>query len=31
VPIGPCLIGAAVLALFFAAPISSWYGSLVTV
>jgi leader peptidase (prepilin peptidase)/N-methyltransferase len=28
VPIGPCLVGAAMLALFVTAPISSWYGSL---
>ena len=28
VPIGPCLTGSAVLALFVAAPISTWYGSL---
>lgn len=31
VPLGPCLVGAAVLALFVAAPISSWYGSVITV
>lgn len=31
VPLGPCLIGAAVLALFAAAPISHWYGSMITV
>jgi leader peptidase (prepilin peptidase) / N-methyltransferase len=31
VPLGPCLIGAAGLALFLAAPVSSWYGSLITV
>jgi leader peptidase (prepilin peptidase)/N-methyltransferase len=30
VPIGPCLVAAAVLALFFAAPLASWYGSLLT-
>lgn len=30
VPIGPCLTGSAVLALFVAAPISTWYGSLLT-
>jgi leader peptidase (prepilin peptidase)/N-methyltransferase len=30
VPIAPCLTGAAVLALFVAAPISTWYGSLLT-
>jgi leader peptidase (prepilin peptidase)/N-methyltransferase len=31
VPIGPCLVGAAVLTLFVAAPISSWYGSLLAI
>jgi leader peptidase (prepilin peptidase)/N-methyltransferase len=31
VPLGPCLISAAVLAVFVAAPISSWYGSLMPV
>lgn len=31
VPIGPCLVSAAVLALFLTAPISSWYGSLLTI
>jgi leader peptidase (prepilin peptidase)/N-methyltransferase len=31
VPIGPCLVGAAVLALFVTAPISNWYGSLLPV
>ncbi|MDT4926991.1 MAG: leader peptidase (prepilin peptidase) / N-methyltransferase [Pseudonocardiales bacterium] len=31
VPLGPCLIGAAGLALFVAAPVASWYGSLITV
>jgi leader peptidase (prepilin peptidase)/N-methyltransferase len=30
VPIGPCLVGAAVLALFVSTPISSWYSSLIT-
>jgi leader peptidase (prepilin peptidase)/N-methyltransferase len=30
VPIGPCLVSAAVLALFVAAPVSTWYGSLMT-
>jgi leader peptidase (prepilin peptidase) / N-methyltransferase len=30
VPIVPCLIAAALLALFVTAPISSWYGSLIT-
>jgi leader peptidase (prepilin peptidase) / N-methyltransferase len=30
VPIVPCLISAALLALFLTAPISSWYGSLIT-
>lgn len=31
VPLVPCLVSAAVLAVFAAAPISSWYGSLLTV
>jgi leader peptidase (prepilin peptidase)/N-methyltransferase len=31
VPLAPCLVAAAVLALFIAAPVSSWYGSLITV
>ncbi len=31
VPLGPCLISAAVLALFVAAPVSSWYGSFLPV
>jgi leader peptidase (prepilin peptidase) / N-methyltransferase len=31
VPIGPCLVSSAVLALFLAAPIATWYGSLITV
>jgi leader peptidase (prepilin peptidase)/N-methyltransferase len=30
VPIGPCLVGAAVLALFVSSPVSSWYSSLIT-
>lgn len=30
VPIGPCLVGAAILALFVSTPISSWYASLIT-
>jgi leader peptidase (prepilin peptidase)/N-methyltransferase len=30
VPIGPCLVGAALLALFVSTPISSWYASLIT-
>jgi leader peptidase (prepilin peptidase)/N-methyltransferase len=29
VPLGPCLVGAAVLSLFVAAPLSNWYGSLI--
>ena len=29
-PVGSCLIGAAVLAVFLAAPLTHWYGSLVT-
>jgi leader peptidase (prepilin peptidase) / N-methyltransferase len=31
IPLGPCLIGAAVLSVLVAAPISTWYGSLITV
>jgi leader peptidase (prepilin peptidase) / N-methyltransferase len=31
VPLGPCLVSAAVLALFVTAPVSSWYGSLLPV
>jgi leader peptidase (prepilin peptidase) / N-methyltransferase len=31
VPLGPCLVSAAVLALFVTAPISNWYGSLLPV
>ena len=31
VPLGPCLISAAALALFVAAPISNWYGSLLPI
>jgi leader peptidase (prepilin peptidase)/N-methyltransferase len=31
VPIGPCLVSAAVLALFVTAPVSSWYGSLLPI
>lgn len=30
VPIGPCLIASAVLALFLTAPVTHWYGSLIT-
>jgi leader peptidase (prepilin peptidase)/N-methyltransferase len=30
VPIGPCLVGAAILALFVSTPVSSWYASLIT-
>jgi leader peptidase (prepilin peptidase)/N-methyltransferase len=30
VPIGPCLVGAAILAMFLSTPISSWYASLIT-
>lgn len=29
VPLGPCLVAAAVLSLFLAAPLSAWYGSLI--
>ena len=31
VPLGPCLVSAAVLALFVAAPIGNWYGSLLPI
>ncbi|HEX3334931.1 MAG TPA: prepilin peptidase [Jatrophihabitans sp.] len=31
VPLGPCLLGAAGLALFVAAPIATWYGALIAV
>lgn len=31
VPLAPCLVAAGVLAVFIAAPLSSWYGSLITV
>jgi leader peptidase (prepilin peptidase)/N-methyltransferase len=31
VPLGPCLVGAAVLALFLTAPVANWYGALITV
>ena len=31
VPLGPCLVGAAGLSLFIAAPIATWYGSFLTV
>lgn len=30
VPVGPCLIGASILALFLTAPVTGWYGSLMT-
>jgi leader peptidase (prepilin peptidase)/N-methyltransferase len=31
VPIGPCLIVSAVLAVFLTAPVTGWYGSLLTI